>query len=204
MYVRVVGPYARLKRLVDVAAVVAVAPIVLPIGLLVAGAVRFGSPGSVMFSQLRTGHHGRRFRMYKFRTMVANAEELKSELGHLNELDWPDFKITDDPRVTRIGKVLRSTSLDELPQLYNVLRGDMSLVGPRPTSFSANTYDLWHTVRLEVRPGLTGIWQVTARNGTEFDERLRLDAEYVRNMSLALDLRIMIMTVASVVRRSGV
>lgn len=197
-------PYLRLKRCVDVTAVVVLAPILVPVGLLVAAAIRVGSPGPVVFSQLRTGQHGRRFRMFKFRTMVANAEELKSDLAHLNELQWPDFKITDDPRVTRVGKILRSTSLDELPQLYNVLRGDMSLVGPRPTSFSASTYNMWHTVRLEVRPGLTGIWQVRARSGTEFDERLRLDVEYVRTMSFLLDLRIMLLTVMSVVRRSGV
>jgi len=135
--------------------------------------------------------------------MVANAEELKAQLAHLNELQWPDFKITDDPRVTRVGKFLRVTSLDELPQLFNVLRGDMSLVGPRPTSFAADTYDLWHTVRLEVRPGLTGLWQVRARHTSEFDDRLRLDVEYVRKMSIATDMSILLQTVGSVLHRSG-
>ncbi len=195
--------YLVTKRVVDIAAVLAVAPLLVPAAAFIALAIRIDSPGPVVFSQMRTGQHGRRFRMYKFRTMVANAEELKAELAHLNELQWPDFKITDDPRVTRVGKFLRVTSLDELPQLVNVLRGDMSLVGPRPTSFSADTYDLWHTVRLEVRPGLTGLWQVRARHTSEFDDRLRLDVEYVRNMSVATDLSILLQTVGSVLHRSG-
>ncbi len=195
--------YPRIKRVLDVGAVMVLAPIALPIAALIALGIRLETPGPAVFTQLRTGQHGRRFRMYKFRTMVANAEELKIELRHLNELTWPDFKITDDPRITRLGSILRTTSLDELPQLYNVLRGDMSLVGPRPTSFSANTYDLWHTVRLEVRPGITGLWQIGARHATGFDERLRLDVRYVRNISLRLDAGILLGTVASVVRRSG-
>ena len=195
--------YLVTKRVVDIAAVLTVAPLLVPAAALIALAIRIDSPGPIVFSQMRTGQHGRRFRMYKFRTMVANAEELKTELAHLNELQWPDFKITDDPRVTRVGKFLRVTSLDELPQLFNVLRGDMSLVGPRPTSFSADTYDLWHTVRLEVRPGLTGLWQVRARHTSEFDDRLRLDVEYVRKMSIATDLSILLQTVGSVLHRSG-
>lgn len=195
--------YLVTKRVVDVAAVLAVAPLLVPAAALIALAIRIDSPGPIVFSQMRTGQHGRRFRMYKFRTMVANAEELKAQLAHLNELQWPDFKITDDPRVTRVGKFLRVTSLDELPQLFNVLRGDMSLVGPRPTSFAADTYDLWHTVRLEVRPGLTGLWQVRARHTSEFDDRLRLDVEYVRKMSIATDMSILLQTVGSVLHRSG-
>jgi lipopolysaccharide/colanic/teichoic acid biosynthesis glycosyltransferase len=195
--------YLLTKRVIDIAAVLAVAPLLVPAAALIALAIRIDSPGPVVFSQMRTGQHGRRFRMYKFRTMVTNAEELKAELAHLNELQWPDFKITDDPRVTRVGKFLRVTSLDELPQLYNVFRGDMSLVGPRPTSFAADTYDLWHTVRLEVRPGLTGLWQVRARHTSEFDDRLRLDVEYVRTMSIATDLSILLQTVGSVLHRSG-
>jgi lipopolysaccharide/colanic/teichoic acid biosynthesis glycosyltransferase len=141
--------------------------------------------------------------MYKFRTMVRNAEELKASLTHLNVLPPPDFKIIDDPRITRVGKFLRKTSLDELPQLVNLIRGDMSLVGPRPTSFSAATYQLWHTQRLEVTPGITGLWQVKGRNETTFDERLRLDAEYVRSMSFPLDLKILLWTVQSVLQGKG-
>ena len=125
-------------------------------------------PGRRCSHQLRTGKGGRRFRMYKLRTMVRNAEELKAQLMHLNELTYPDFKITNDPRVTRVGWFLRKTSLDELPQLFNVIRGDMSLVGPRPTSFSAGTYSLWHTARLEVKPGLTGLWQISGTQLARF------------------------------------
>ena len=141
--------------------------------------------------------------MWKFRTMVANAEELKPQLAHLNILPPPDFKIPNDPRITKVGRFLRATSLDELPQLFNVLRGDMSLVGPRPTSFPASSYDLWHTKRLDVAPGMTGLWQLEGRNATTFDERLRLDVKYIRHMSLTQDLRLMARTVGAVVRRDG-
>jgi len=195
--------YLRAKRAIDVGVVLLAAPVVVPVALLLVAAVRVDSPGSAVFTQKRTGRHGHRFEMYKFRTMVSNAEELKAQLAPLNELPWPDFKITNDPRITRVGKVLRQTSLDELPQLYNVLRGDMSLVGPRPTSFSANTYNLWHTARLEVRPGLTGLWQVSSRHSSTFDERLRQDVHYMRTMSLRGDLRILLMTFGSVFHRSG-
>jgi lipopolysaccharide/colanic/teichoic acid biosynthesis glycosyltransferase len=191
------------KRFMDLLLCLAAAPVLLPAALLIALAIRIEGPGPVVFSQLRTGQHGRRFRIYKFRTMVANAEELKASLAHLNILPPPDFKIPDDPRITRVGRFLRRTSLDELPQLINVVRGDMSLVGPRPTSFHSSTYDLWHTERLEVIPGITGLWQVTARNQSTFDERLRLDLEYVRTMSVLTDLRILWWTLRAVVGRSG-
>jgi lipopolysaccharide/colanic/teichoic acid biosynthesis glycosyltransferase len=141
--------------------------------------------------------------MYKFATMVKNAEELKTQYAHLNELTWPDFKITDDPRVTPIGCILRKTSLDELPQFINVLKGDMSLVGPRPTSFDASTYDLWHTERLEVLPGITGLWQINGRSNLDFNERLRLDIEYIENRSLWLDTQILLRTVTAVFSQRG-
>jgi lipopolysaccharide/colanic/teichoic acid biosynthesis glycosyltransferase len=195
--------YLFAKRLVDLSICLLLLPLVLPIFLTCAAAIWIESPGSVIFTQLRTGKNGRRFRMFKFRTMVPNAEELKASLAHLNILPPPDFKIIDDPRITRVGKFLRKTSLDELPQLLNVIRGDMSLVGPRPTSFAASTYDLWHTKRLEVTPGITGLWQITGRNETTFDERLRLDVEYIRTMSPWTDLKIMFLTIGSVVRRVG-
>jgi len=191
------------KRLFDVVASVALLPLVLPLLALCYLAVRLDSPGPAVFTQLRTGLHGARFRMLKFRTMVQNAEELKASLQHLNILPPPDFKIIDDPRITRVGKFLRKTSLDELPQILNVIRGDMSLVGPRPTSFAASTYDLWHTERLEVKPGITGLWQVNGRNSMTFDERLRLDIDYVRNMSFALDVKILAQTVTSVASGAG-
>jgi lipopolysaccharide/colanic/teichoic acid biosynthesis glycosyltransferase len=141
--------------------------------------------------------------MYKFRTMVANAEALKKELAHLNELQWPDFKITNDPRITRVGGFLRKASLDELPQLLNVLRGDMSLVGPRPTSFSAQTYKLWHTERLDVQPGLTGLWQIVGRGTSEFNDRLRLDIAYIERRCLWLDVQILVRTVTVVLEQRG-
>jgi lipopolysaccharide/colanic/teichoic acid biosynthesis glycosyltransferase len=135
--------------------------------------------------------------------MVPNAEELKKELAHLNELQWPDFKITNDPRVTRVGRFLRRTSLDELPQLLNVVRGEMSLVGPRPTSFDASTYKLWQTERLDAVPGLTGLWQIHGRASTEFSERLRLDIAYIEHRCLALDIELLLRTVAAVFQGRG-
>ncbi len=195
--------YLPLKRAIDVGLCLLFAPVVLPVMALCALAVRLDSRGPVLFRQQRTGRHGRRFPMYKFRTMMRNAEELKAQLAHLNVLPPPDFKIPNDPRITSVGRFLRKTSLDELPQILNVVRGDMSLVGPRPTSFASSTYSLWHTERLEVPPGITGLWQVHGRNSTTFDERLRLDIDYIRNMSLALDFKILMWTVVAVVRRSG-
>ena len=141
--------------------------------------------------------------MYKFRTMVRDAEELKRQYLHLNELTWPDFKITNDPRVSRVGRVLRRLSIDELPQVFNVIKGDMSLVGPRPTSFAASTYELWHTERLEVAPGITGLWQIGGRSDLDFDERVRLDIEYIERRSFALDVWIIVQTALAVVNRRG-
>ena len=195
--------YPVLKRLLDVVLCLLALPVVLPVLLLCGAAVRLDSPGPIVFSQLRTGRHGRRFRIYKFRTMCRDAEEQKAGLAHLNILPPPDFKIIDDPRITRAGRFLRATSLDEVPQLWNVLCGDMTLVGPRPTSFTASTYDLWHTARLEVRPGLTGLWQVHGRNRSDFDERLRMDIEYIRTMCLRRDVMLIVQTVSSVAHRRG-
>jgi lipopolysaccharide/colanic/teichoic acid biosynthesis glycosyltransferase len=191
------------KRILDIVVSLTALIVAAPILLACVVAIRLETPGPVMFAQKRTGRSGRRFPMWKFRTMVANAEELKAELAHLNILPPPDFKIPNDPRVTKVGKFLRATSLDELPQLFNVLRGDMSIVGPRPTSFPASSYELWHTQRLDVAPGMTGLWQLEGRNATTFDERLRLDVQYIRHMSLGQDLRLMARTVGAVVRRDG-
>jgi lipopolysaccharide/colanic/teichoic acid biosynthesis glycosyltransferase len=195
--------YAKVKRGIDLLLLLLVLPAALFLGLLCALAVALQSPGPVLFAQTRTGRDGTTFRMYKFRTMVRNAEELKRSLQHLSVLPFPDFKIINDPRVTPVGRFLRASSLDELPQLWNVLRGDMSFVGPRPTSFASTSYDLWHTCRLEVRPGLTGLWQIRGRGSTTFDERLRLDVEYIRTMSVWTDLKILVLTVGAVVRRAG-
>lgn len=196
--------YFAIKRVIDLAMVLLFLPFAIPLALAVAIAIKVESPGGpVSFAQERTGRGGRRFRMYKFRSMVPNAEEMKRELAHLNELDWPDFKITNDPRVTRVGRILRKTSLDELPQIINVLRGEMSLVGPRPTSFSAQTYELWQTERLDVTPGLTGLWQIIGRGETEFTDRLRLDIAYMQRRCLWLDIQIMFRTVSAVFSARG-
>lgn len=195
--------YERYKRLLDITICAA---ILLP-GLLALAvcclAIRIESPGRPWFVQQRTGKGGRRFGMFKLRTMVANAAELKAQYMHLNELRYPDFKITNDPRVTRVGRILRKLSLDELPQILNVLRGDMTLVGPRPTSFAADTYSLWHTARLEVKPGLTGLWQIGGRGELEFDDRLRLDIAYIRHRCFRLDVQILIRTFAAVLTTRG-
>jgi len=190
--------YRIMKRTMDVLMCLLIAPLLLPLLVLIALLVYLDAPGPIFFRQLRTGKGGRRFRMYKFRTMVPNAEELKVTYAHLNELTWPDFKITDDPRVTRIGRILRKTSLDELPQLLNVLKGDMSVVGPRPTSFSPETYRLWHTERLEVLPGITGLWQVHGRSNLDFDDRLKLDIAYIERQSIWMDIQIIFRTAAQV------
>lgn len=193
----------RYKRVMDVTGAVLLLPIVLPLLALCALAIRLDSPGPIFFRQERTGQGGRRFRMYKLRTMVENAHELKEKYQYLNTLKAPDFKIVDDPRITRVGKFLRKTSLDELPQIFNVLRGDMSLVGPRPTSFSSTTYAAWHTARLEAKSGITGLWQVSGRNDLEFDERVRLDIAYQRCQCLWLDVQILLRTIGAVLTRRG-
>lgn len=193
-----------LPRSLEILAIVVSAPMWLPVVVACAIAVRLESPGRAIFAQERTGEGGKRFGCYKFRTMVENADELKAELAHLNVLEPPDFKIPDDPRITRVGKFLRATSLDELPQLWNVLRGDMAIVGPRPTSFSPDKYELWHTRRLDVRPGLTGLWQVTGRHNVDFDDRVRLDARYIRQRSISFDLQLILRTFGASLRREGV
>jgi lipopolysaccharide/colanic/teichoic acid biosynthesis glycosyltransferase len=193
----------RYKRAMDVVGAVLLMPAVMPLLALCALAIRIDSPGPIFFRQERTGQGGRRFRMYKLRTMVRNAHELKEQYQYLNELKAPDFKIVDDPRITRVGKFLRKTSLDELPQVLNVLRGDMSLVGPRPTSFCSTTYSAWHTARLEAKSGITGLWQVSGRNDLEFDERVRLDIAYQRCQCFWLDVQILFRTVGAVVTRRG-
>jgi lipopolysaccharide/colanic/teichoic acid biosynthesis glycosyltransferase len=195
--------YAFIKRTLDIVIVLGVLPLALPVLVLCILAVRLDSPGPALFAQPRTGKDGKRFGMFKLRTMVRNAAELKAKYMHLNELTYPDFKITNDPRMTRCGRILRKLSLDELPQLFNILRGDMTLVGPRPTSFGAETYRLWHTARLEVKPGLTGLWQVCGRANLDFDDRLRLDVAYIRNRSLWLDLQILLRTAQAVLSTRG-
>lgn len=195
--------YLRLKRWSDIVIGTMLLFLTSPILLLCILAIKLESPGPVLFVQQRTGQGGRLFKMYKLRTMVKDAASLKTKYQHLNTHTFPDFKIRNDPRITRIGHFLRKTSLDELPQLFNVILGGMTLVGPRPTSFSASTYALWHTARLEVKPGITGLWQISGRCNIDFSERVRLDIAYVRNRSFWLDLRILFRTLTCVIRGEG-
>ncbi|MBI5031549.1 MAG: sugar transferase [Chloroflexi bacterium] len=196
--------YSIIKRMFDLFLCVLALPIFLLVLAICGLLIKLDSPGGpIFFKQARTGRCGKTFWMYKLRTMVPNAEELKLQLIHLNELKWPDFKITNDPRITRVGRILRRTSLDEVPQIINVFKGEMSLVGPRPTSFGRNTYLLWQTKRLDVVPGITGLWQIIGRGETEFDERLRLDIAYIERQSLWLDINILIRTVFVVFNGRG-
>ncbi|MFH1104587.1 MAG: sugar transferase [Actinomycetota bacterium] len=196
--------YAVAKRAFDLVIVLVTAPLWLPVMALCALAVKVDDPSApVLFTQTRTGVAGRTITMHKFRTMVPNADAMKWEFRHLNELEWPDFKITNDPRITRPGGMLRKTSLDELPQLWDVLAGRLSLVGPRPTDFLADTYRLWQTERLDVKPGMTGLWQIYGRGLAEFDDRTRLDIAYVQRRSIWLDLQIIVRTIPAVLAQRG-
>lgn len=196
--------YTVAKRILDIVLVVAAAPLWVPVAALCALWIKIDDPRApVMFTQTRTGKGGRTIIMHKFRTMVPNAEAMKWELRHLNELEWPDFKIADDPRITRPGRLLRKTSLDELPQLWDVLVGRLSLVGPRPTDFMPDTYELWQTERLDVKPGITGLWQLYGRGLSLFDDRTRLDIAYVQRRCLWLDLQVIARTIPAVLSQRG-
>ena len=186
------------KRLIDVAGATALLLVVSPFMALGAVIIRFSSPGPIIFSQARSGLHGRPFRMYKFRSMVTNAEQARAELDSMNEMTGPVFKIKNDPRVTPLGRWMRKTSFDELPQLWNVLRGEMSLVGPRPLPLyeTASFADVTQRRRMSMRPGLTCLWQVRGRNQiTDFKDWVRLDLEYIDRWSLWLDIVILFRTV---------
>ena len=189
-----------IKRLLDVAIAGLSLLVLLPFLPLVVLLIKATSPGPILFRQIRCGLNGRRFTLYKFRSMVADAEAKQAEVGHLNELNGPVFKAANDPRLTTIGRWLRKTSIDELPQLVNVLKGEMSLVGPRPPIPSEVTrYEAWQRRRLSMRPGITGYWQVNGRNGIrDFDKWMRLDLEYIDRWSLALDTKILLKTVPTV------
>ena len=197
--------HAFVKRTLDVT-VSGLALVVLSVPLaLIAFAVFLTDPrANVIYRQRRCGRAGRSFDVLKFRTMVADADARKESLRELSTVAWPDFRLANDPRVTGLGRWLRRTSLDELPQLVNVLRGEMSLVGPRPTSFAVSTYELWQTERLEFRPGLTGPWQVWGRTSMDFPQRCRLEISFFRTPSLRSELRILAATVGVVIRRTGV
>jgi lipopolysaccharide/colanic/teichoic acid biosynthesis glycosyltransferase len=198
--------YRAAKRIMDLAMVFLAMPFWGPVMVMVALLIRITSPGApVLFYQQRTGRGGRRFRMVKFRSMVPNAEALKGTLAKLNssgELAGP-LKLENDPRITKLGRILRKTSLDELPQLFNVIKGDMILVGPRPTSWSPESYKLWHTERLDVSPGITGLFQVYGRGSQDFDEWLRWDIRYIEKRSLWFDIIILIKTFTVLFKQRG-
>ena len=196
--------YRVTKRIMDLTLALMLSPIALPIMAIIALAIKIENfNGPIIYSQLRTGRGGNLFKMYKFRTMVPNADELKEKYAHLNELEWPDFKIKNDPRITKTGKILRKTSLDELPQLINILVGTMSIVGPRPTSFGPERYNIWHTERFDVLPGVTGLWQIIGRGEVEFDDKLRLDILYVKKRCLKLDILILLKTIPVILKGKG-
>ncbi|WP_052667459.1 sugar transferase [Nitriliruptor alkaliphilus] len=202
--VRLGRPERILKRAVDLLAASALLLLSLPLWLWAAIRVRAGSPGPVLFRQQRVGQDGQLFEMLKFRTMVPDAEDRLPEVEHLNEAEGAFFKVAEDPRVTPVGRTLRRWSIDELPQLVNVLRGEMSMVGPRPPLPSeVATYEDWHLRRLRVRPGITGIWQVSGRSDVPFDEAVRLDLFYIENWSLGTDVALLARTVRAVLNRRG-
>jgi exopolysaccharide biosynthesis polyprenyl glycosylphosphotransferase len=176
-----------------------------PLFLFAALGIKFTSPGQIFFIQERIGLNKRKFRLYKFRTMVPDAEMLITELEHLNEVDGPAFKVKEDPRITPFGRFLRKTSIDELPQLLNVLKGDMSLVGPRPLpvrDYNGFNHD-WQRRRFSVRPGITCLWQVNGRSNLSFNRWMELDMEYIDNWSLWLDLKIVAKTIPAVFKGQG-
>lgn len=191
------------KRAIDVSFSMFVLLALAPLFCLICLAVKLTSRGPVFYKQERTGKDGKRFMMYKFRTMKSGSEALKKILERKSHLSYPDFKMKNDPRVTKIGWILRKLSLDELPNFINVLRGEMSLVGPRPTSFRPEVYKEWQKLRLKAKPGLTGLQQVSGRANLQFDERVLLDIKYILYQSLTLDLYILLRTVYVVLTTKG-
>jgi exopolysaccharide biosynthesis polyprenyl glycosylphosphotransferase len=208
IYSMVTGPDRILaltaKRAVDVIGSAIACVVLSPVLLAIAVAIRLDSRGPILFRQERVGEHGRRFRIVKFRTMVVDAEEHLEELRDRNEIQGHAFKVTSDPRITKVGRWLRATSLDELPQVWNVLRGEMSLVGPRPPLASEVAgYDIWHRRRLSMKPGITGLWQVDGRRESDFDRWVETDLAYIDGWSFWLDLRIIARTIPAMLHRQG-
>ncbi|HET6456193.1 MAG TPA: sugar transferase [Armatimonadota bacterium] len=192
------------KRGADLAFSIAILPLAVPIGIISAAMIKLDSPGPVFFKQTRIGKDGRPFLIYKFRSMYVNADELVSKLGHLNEAEGPIFKIKKDPRITKVGAIWRKASLDELPQIINILKGDMSLVGPRPPlPREVEKYNACQRGRLAVKPGLTCLWQIQGRSSIPFEKWVELDLEYIRNQSLWLDVKILLKTIPAVLKGTG-
>ena len=189
--------YLFLKRLVDIIGSLIGIVFLSPIFIIVAMAIKLEDPkGTVFFSQERNGKYPKTFNMYKFRSMVYNAEELLVELKEKNEMTGPVFKIKDDPRITKIGKFIRKTSIDELPQLFNILKGDMSFVGPRPPiPREVKEYDEYQLQRLSVKPGLTCYWQVSGRNNIDFENWVELDLKYIKKRNILIDIKLIFMTI---------
>lgn len=189
--------YLVLKRIMDIVGSLVGIVLTLPIMVIVAVLIKLEDPrGPILFSQERNGQYPKTFKMYKFRSMYVDAEERLHELMHLNEQTGPAFKMKDDPRITKVGKFIRKTSLDELPQLFNILKGDMSIVGPRPAiPREVALYNEYQKQRLLVKPGLTCIWQVSGRNNIGFDDWVELDIEYIKTRNLWLDIKLILMTI---------
>ena len=206
-YTRFQSSYKRLliKRVMDIAGGLVGLLITMVFFPFVALAIKLDSPGPVMFSQIRIGRNGRRFKIYKFRSMYIDAEERKKELEGQNEIQGLMFKIENDPRITRVGKFIRKTSIDELPQFYNVVKGDMSLVGTRPpTADEFEKYNQYYRRRISMTPGLTGLWQVSGRSDIEdFDDVVKYDLEYIDGWSLTLDMKILLRTIWVVLAGRG-
>jgi lipopolysaccharide/colanic/teichoic acid biosynthesis glycosyltransferase len=199
------GLYLRFgKRAFDVIGALFALVVSAPILAVLAVLIRIESGGPVFYKSVRIGRGGRAFTFYKLRSMVKDADRKRNQIEHMNEADGPVFKIARDPRITRIGRVLRSSSLDEIPQFFNVLIGDMSLVGPRPPiPDEVAQYEPWQLRRLDVRPGITCLWQISGRSRIGFQEWMRLDLEYIKHQSLGLDLKILLRTIPAVLSREG-
>ena len=188
--------YEVTKRIIDIVGSFIGLIVLSPLMLIVSILIKLESKGEVIFKQKRVGLNGREFYMYKFRSMVINAEELKAELESQNEMSGPMFKMKDDPRITKIGKFIRKTSIDELPQLINVIKGEMSLVGPRPSlPKEVAKFEEWMNERLLVKPGLTCYWQVSGRNNIDFEDWMKLDIKYVRERNFWLDIKLILKTI---------
>lgn len=193
--------YLMIKRMMDIICAVFGIVLLLPLFLIVSVLIKLEDPkGSVFFYQTRIGKYEKPFRMYKFRSMVSNAEELLEKFLDQNEVNGAMFKMKEDPRITKVGKFIRKTSIDELPQLWNVIRGEMTLVGPRPAlPREVNQYSSYDKLRLKVTPGCTGLWQVSGRNNLSFNEMLELDLEYIERRGLWLDIKLMFRTVKIII-----
>jgi exopolysaccharide biosynthesis polyprenyl glycosylphosphotransferase len=196
--------YVLIKRLLDLTAALIMLLILWPLFLIIAILIKLDSPGPVVFHQTRIGKGGRQFTFYKFRSMCCDAENKKKQLAHLNEVDGPIFKVRNDPRITRVGRLLRKFSLDEFPQLFNVIKGDMSFVGPRPPlPDEVEKYEPWHLERLSVIPGITCTWQISGRSNIGFDDWVKMDLDYIEHRSVLLDIKILLKTIPAVLTGDG-